>query len=92
MSLVRTLVCTEPCVAIYPISTVLDSQAGNVRVILSDCLNEFLAEFMPTRQYLLVPLLVGSKPLLVVIARKVAQKINYFFHLLIISSAVCFVT
>ena len=84
MSLVRTLVCTTTCVAITAVSAVLDCQAGYVRVKSSDFLNEFLAEFMPTRQYLLIPLLVGSKPLPVVIARNVAQKINYFLHLIII--------
>ena len=84
MSLVRTLVCTKTCVAINAVSAVLDSQAGYVRIELSDSLNEFLAELMPTRQYLLISLLVGSKPLPVVIARNVAQKINYFLHLIII--------
>ena len=84
MSLVRTLVCTKTCVAINAVSAVLDCQAGYVRVKSSDFLNEFLAEFMPTRQYLLIPLLVGSKPLPVVIARNVAQKINYLLHLIII--------
>ena len=84
MSLVRTLICTKTCVAINAVSAVLDCQAGYVRVKSSDFLNEFLAELMPTRQYLLISLLVGSKPLPVVIARKVAQKINYFLHLIII--------
>ena len=84
MSLVRTLVCAETSVAIYAVSAVLDSQTGYVRVKLTDFLNEFLAELMPMRQYLLISLLVGSKPLLVVIARNVAQKINYFLHLIII--------
>ena len=80
MGLVWALVGTEPCVAIDAIGAVLNGQMGYVGVELPYGFNQFPAKLIPSGEHRLITLLVGCKPLLIIVARQVAQKIYYIFH------------
>ena len=81
MGLVRTFVWTETRVAIDAVGTVLDCQRSDVGIVLPDGRNQRFTICIPTGLHLLITLLIGQKPLPVVVARKVAQELKYLSHL-----------
>ena len=84
MGLVWTLVGAEPCVAVDAVGAVFDIESGYVGVVLSYSPNELPAPLVPPRLYLAIPLFVGRKPFPVIVARKLAQKADCFFHYFIV--------
>ena len=70
MGLVRTFVWTETRVAMDAVGTVFDCQRSDVGIVLPDGRNQRFTICIPTGLHLLITLLIGQKPLPVVVARK----------------------
>ena len=75
MGFVRCLVLAETCVAIYAVGAILYSKTSYVTIIFSYLTYQLFAEFVPFGLYFQIPVLICSKPLLIIIARKIAQEL-----------------
>lgn len=75
MSFVRCLVLAETCIAIYAVGAVLYCETCYVAIIFSYLAYQLLAEIVLFGLYFQIPVLVSCKPLLIIIARKIAQEL-----------------
>ena len=75
MSLVRSLILAETSVAVDAVCAILDCKMCYVAIIFPNLTYQLFAEIMPFGKYFLIAILIGCEPLLIIIARKIAQEL-----------------